>query len=280
MQRGQVQVSTTAPAETELIEAALSRLAYGQTTLVNGNLAASNIRIDGVRVGFIGWDDARVDAPEFDLLPLGVLRGQRARVANAAVAARTVATSPSEEPLRASQDLTDNPIPGWPHPDLRDGNIVLRVRTPADVAAQLAGEDEEMVRWLTGGVATEDGVRHHIAATARLWELGGLRLVWGIDVDGLAGTVAINLADIDLELGEANLSYGLFPWARGQGIVTAALGLALDYLRSLGEVDTAVLKIDPENVRSIAVARRCGFQQDGTITTNTDMFTRWLLELP
>ena len=90
MQRAQVQVNTTAPGETGLIEAALSRLAYGQTTLVNGNVTASNIRIDGVRVGFIGWDDARADAPEFDLAPLGVLRGQRARVAQAAVAARTI----------------------------------------------------------------------------------------------------------------------------------------------------------------------------------------------
>ena len=68
--------------------------------------------------------------------------------------------------------------------------------------------------------------------------------------------MAINLSDIDLVPGEANLSYGLFPWARGQGIVTTALGLALEYLRSLGEVDTAILKIDPENGRSMAVARQ------------------------
>ena len=168
IRRGQIPVNTTAPGETELVEAALSRLAYGQTTLINGNLAATNIRIDDNRVGFVGWDDARVDAPEFGLAPLGVLRGQRARVADAAVSARAVATGPKAGSDRSLQDLTETPTPGWPDPNLREGNIILRGRSPADVAAQLEGEDAEMARWLTGGVSTDDGVRHHVEATARL----------------------------------------------------------------------------------------------------------------
>ena len=279
IRRGSVELNGLGADETDRVEEALSRLAYGQATVVNGNMASSNIRIDGARIGWVDWTDARVDAPEFDLGPLGVLRGQRARVANAAVAARAVAVGSAADRSVALRLLLEQPIHSWPDPNLEDADVQLRVRTSHDVAAQLAGEDDEMVRWLTGGVATETGVLHHIEATARLWELGGLRLVWGIDVDGLVGTMAINLADIDLAIGEANLSYGLFPTARGRGIVSVALTLAIDYLRELGEVDTAVLKIDPENTRSIAVAQRCGFELDGAITTNTDTFGRWRLDL-
>ena len=115
-------------------------------------------------------------------------------------------------------------------PRLTDGRILLRPRTEDDVDAQMAGEDREIIRWLTGGPPTEARVGEHITNLARSMQSGGLRRDFGIYLDHgrgageeLIGTVDCNFADLDLELNEVNLSYAVFgPWRR-HGVATAAL---------------------------------------------------------
>lgn len=44
--------------------------------------------------------------------------------------------------------------------------VELRPLVAADAEAHCAGEDEETVRWLTGGYGTVDGTRRHFEALA------------------------------------------------------------------------------------------------------------------
>ncbi|MEU3481148.1 GNAT family protein [Streptomyces sp. NPDC033754] len=60
---------------------------------------------------------------------------------------------------------------------------------------------------------------------------------------------------------QANISYGLHPAWRGRGLVTRAVLLICRYAAAEG-VTQGVIRVDPENSRSAAVARRSGFTYD------------------
>ena len=63
----------------------------------------------------------------------------------------------------------------------------------------------------------------------------------------------------DLRPGQVNLSYGLYPSFRGRGLATRAVRLMVGWLRDRDDVDQIVIRADPANPSSAAVARRCGF---------------------
>jgi RimJ/RimL family protein N-acetyltransferase len=73
------------------------------------------------------------------------------------------------------------------------------------------------------------------------------------------GTIDVDLALPDLQPREANLAYGLYPAFRGRGLATRAVLLTCRYLHDRGDVDRAVIRSDPRNRASAAVARRAGF---------------------
>jgi RimJ/RimL family protein N-acetyltransferase len=83
-------------------------------------------------------------------------------------------------------------------------------------------------------------------------------------------------ADHDwLKPGEVNVGYSLFPAARGKGYASHAVELLLEHLRRDTEHTVATLLIHPENLRSLAVARRLGFVQKGEVN-GEPFFTRSL----
>jgi RimJ/RimL family protein N-acetyltransferase len=157
---------------------------------------------------------------------------------------------------------------------LTDGTVTLTPLGPADFDAHLAGEDEELVRWLSGGRATPAGLRDYLARCERWWAEGGPFHNFGIRVGEdlvLAGTVDVQPGQYYLQPGQANLAYGLYPQWRGQGLATRAVILACEYATMLGCAE-AVIRCEPENARSAAVAVRAGFEfrqrrsePDGTI---------------
>ncbi|MBH5303310.1 GNAT family N-acetyltransferase [Corynebacterium ulcerans] len=66
-------------------------------------------------------------------------------------------------------------------------------------------------------------------------------------------------------VGEHNamdVGYMTAPWARGQGLMTSALLLAVDYALSLG-VHRIELRTDPQNKASQRVAEKAGFLYQG-----------------
>jgi RimJ/RimL family protein N-acetyltransferase len=60
--------------------------------------------------------------------------------------------------------------------------------------------------------------------------------------------------------GQVNLAYGLYPAWRGRGIATRAVRLACLHAAAAGAAQ-AVIRVDPENVASAAVAGRAGFKR-------------------
>ncbi|OLT08826.1 hypothetical protein BJF90_11820 [Pseudonocardia sp. CNS-004] len=140
------------------------------------------------------------------------------------------------------------------------GMVSLSPMRLEDAVAHLAGEDAELVRWLSGGPGTLPGVEAYIRRTIAQWAAGGPKLAFGIRTgEGLAGTIDVDLALPGLQPGEANLAYGLYPAFRGRGIATRAVQLACRYLCDRGDVDRAVIRTHPDNVASAAVAERAGF---------------------
>lgn len=133
-----------------------------------------------------------------------------------------------------------------PEPELQvttDGVVTLKPPGAGDAQRLVAGRDEEFHRWLGPGAETPSPV-------ACVWV--GNELVGWIDYD---------LEHDWLAPGEVNVGYYLFPSARGKGYASRALELLLGHLARHTEHTVATLVIDPENSRSLRVARRLGFEQ-------------------
>lgn len=150
-------------------------------------------------------------------------------------------------------------------PSLTDGVIQLRPLTQADAATHLAGEDEEMAKWLSGGRSTAATVKTAIGRFEEQWRTGGPRRAFGVldcSNDELIGFVETNLELLG-NPEEVNVSYGIFPQWRGRGLAGRAIDLVSEYLRSATKARRIVLQIAAENTRSIRVAEKAGFARIG-----------------
>ncbi|WP_405911479.1 GNAT family N-acetyltransferase [Streptomyces longwoodensis] len=144
---------------------------------------------------------------------------------------------------------------------LSDGVIALSPLRLDDAEAHLAGEDEPLVRWLSGGPGTREGVEAYIRHCREQWETSGPLRAFGIRVgadETLAGTIDLRFAAEGLAPGQVNVAYGLYPSWRGRGLATRAVLLVSRYAASEGGKD-AVIRVEPENAASAAVAQRAGF---------------------
>ncbi|WP_378739200.1 GNAT family N-acetyltransferase [Nocardia brasiliensis] len=159
---------------------------------------------------------------------------------------------------------------------ISDGVVALRPITVADAEAHLAGEDDELARWLNGGRGTLETVVRHFDRCVRRWqENGDSRTFAVLDVasGALAGTVDVHTRQPYLTEGQANLAYGIYPRWRKRGYATRAVALVCRYLAESGFADQAVIRVAPETHASAAVARRAGFvyrdtgeDDDGRVT--------------
>ena len=148
-------------------------------------------------------------------------------------------------------------------PELTDGVVVLRPLDLGDVAEHLAGEDEELVRWLNGGPGTRETVEAHVRACMAAWDAGGPTITFSIRTgapERLVGTVDAHLDLAGLEPGQANIAYGLYPDARGRGLASHAVELMCTYLAAWHGIREVVIRTDPANAASAAVALRTGFR--------------------
>lgn len=148
-----------------------------------------------------------------------------------------------------------------------DGLLELRPLDLADAAAHLAGEDADSTRWLADPAPSVASVREWILhnrvqlmTDGPVCNLGVRELATG----ALVGNVESNAEEPSISPDEVNISYGIFPAWRGRGYAVRAINLLLGRLaRSHGSIPDAVIRVDPSNVRSIAVAERAGFVRDG-----------------
>ena len=149
--------------------------------------------------------------------------------------------------------------------NLTDGVIFLRPLHLGDAVDHLAGDDEEMAKWLGGGRSTLATVEGYITSCAEHWRTNGPRRAFGIfdcPTNRLIGSIEANLA-YRLEPvapGQVNVSYGVFPGWRGRGIAGRALDLMSLYLRSFTDLHQMVVRVACENTASLRVVEKAGFQ--------------------
>lgn len=156
--------------------------------------------------------------------------------------------------------------------NLVDDTIRLRPFDLSDAAKHFAGEDDKQVKWLSGGKSTLENVRNWIKKNQKYWENDGPIFNFAI-VDAvkneLVGMVEANTDSKSLEgveEGEANISYGLYPSARGKGYTSRAINLLVGFLKNKG-IKRAIIRVDPGNIDSLKVPERLGFSKEGKIVT-------------
>ncbi len=150
--------------------------------------------------------------------------------------------------------------------------IDLRPLTRADAAVHCAGEDEQTVRWLTGGYGTVEGTADYFDWLASNAAAGQGKRGFGVWLDGrLAGYVDCDPDITDgLQAGDVNVSYAVHPWARGRGVAVEAVRLICAFIRANEIGMRAAIRVDPANEASARVARKCGFSYVREFVSATD----------
>ena len=87
-------------------------------------------------------------------------------------------------------------------------------------------------------------------------DLGLVELATG----ALVGLVGIQRGLDYLAPGQVNLTYTLYAAARGRGLATRGVGLAMSLATAQEPVGEFVIRVAPWNDASVAVARRLGFE--------------------
>lgn len=165
--------------------------------------------------------------------------------------------------------------------DLIDGVIFLRPLHPEGALDHIAGEDDQMAKWLSGGRSTLETVRSYITSCEEQWRTNGPRRAFGIfdcATSRLIGSIEANLAYRDAP-GQVNVSYGVFPDWRGMGVAQRALDLMSSYLKSSTELRQMVVRIACENAASLKVAQKSGFQFLGVVEEPEGPMARYARDL-
>jgi RimJ/RimL family protein N-acetyltransferase len=133
---------------------------------------------------------------------------------------------------------------------LSDGVVTIRPSTSSDVPQLVDGRDAEFHRFLGDG----DPEPRPVAC---------------IVVDGsVVGWVDYDHERSWLETDEVNVGYNVFRPFRGKGYATRAVKLLMRHLAADTDWRVATLLIHPHNERSLALARRAGFQPAGDLDGN------------
>ena len=151
-------------------------------------------------------------------------------------------------------------------------NVSLRPFVLGDAQTHLENEDIEQIKWVSGGKSTLESVQNWIKKNQKYWKENAPVFTLAIEdsqTHKLLGFIEANTDYENLEQikeGEVNISYGLYPNARGKGVATEAVKLMLEYLKDKG-YSQAVIAINPENSNSLKVPAKLGFIEISKITT-------------
>jgi RimJ/RimL family protein N-acetyltransferase len=163
-------------------------------------------------------------------------------------------------------DLARIPADGSAVPALTDGVIFLNGYTSDDIAAHLAGEDEETARRLGWWpqASTEASVRDAFSRWAHDWDAAGPTRTFA--ARKAASGRLVGGCELRLQPdGSAHVSYWTSASQRRRGYATRALDLLLRYARSIG-VTRFEAHVAEDNLASRQVSEKAGFQLAGTFT--------------
>ena len=148
--------------------------------------------------------------------------------------------------------------------------VRLRPLSEADLRTHAAGCDELVNRWSNDGrISTDEQHLAWLRRNADAWRDCGPVVDLAIEDAATGehiGVVGIQRGLEYLQPGEVNLTYALYAGCRGRGYATAAVREAMRLAAEQGAVTRFLIRCDPANTASGAVARRLGFSYVGAIT--------------
>ncbi|MFC1420225.1 GNAT family N-acetyltransferase [Streptacidiphilus cavernicola] len=149
-----------------------------------------------------------------------------------------------------------------PEPPFRlDGQgLVLREWTDEDLPAMPAlFDDPDVARWTPLASPFDAEAARLYLERAREAREAGRRLQLVVTADGGAplGEVMLMLKDVD---GEVEIGYAIGAAHRGRGLAAAGVRLLTELAHDRLGADRVILRIDPDNAPSAAVARAAGFR--------------------
>jgi RimJ/RimL family protein N-acetyltransferase len=154
-------------------------------------------------------------------------------------------------------------------PTLTDGVVTLRPHRREDVAGIVEQcQDPDSIRWTTVPVpyGPADAEQFATEMAPRGWREG---TSYGWAIEGLDDAGRPRFAgSIDLrpdEAGGAEVGFGLAPWARGHGLMHAALRLAVDWAFADAGFTVVHWRAHVGNWASRRVAWARGFRFEGTV---------------
>ena len=154
-----------------------------------------------------------------------------------------------------------------PDPPLTDGVIALRAWRQGDVPSLAAVcQDETIVRWTNVPAGyTEEAARARVAQAEAERQAGRALLlaVVGAEDGELLGACDLRLASDDPA--RAEVAYMLGAHARGSGVMTRAVRLMAGWAIGHLGIERVDALAHPDNLASIAVARRAGFTEEGLL---------------
>jgi len=146
------------------------------------------------------------------------------------------------------------------------GPAVLRlpVEGDADQIARACADPEiaRFIPFVPSPYTRDDALTWITKTVPATWENGGADFVVAdAATDEVLGAAGLKPQD---RFGGTEVGYWLAPWARGRGVVTAAVRALAEHAFARG-VPRIELYADVENVASQRVALRCGFAHEGVL---------------
>jgi RimJ/RimL family protein N-acetyltransferase len=145
---------------------------------------------------------------------------------------------------------------------LTDGIVSLRYRRASDLdAIGAASIDPETSRWLADPPMDAEARAASMARVAEAFRTGRSAplVIADSETDQPIGLINVQFRDDDA----ATIAYSVFPARRGQGVAPRAVRLAAGWAFSDLGLSELLLEIDPGNLASVKVARKCGFMPAG-----------------
>jgi RimJ/RimL family protein N-acetyltransferase len=171
---------------------------------------------------------------------------------------------------------------------LSDRVVELSPLTVVDAEEHWAGQDHEWRRWLGTGPGSATGTVAWLHQCEEAWRAGGPAYAFGVRAagrPGLLGTVKLQLGERALPPGQASISCGLYPRARGRRLAMRACRLGASFaLHVLAgppwNVTEVVAQIDPLNTPSLRMIDRAGFVHVASCVAAGEAWELYAIDLP